>query len=268
MSTGPVVEPRQETVYDGPEVDLFKPRHLKDDQPLPESGKETIHDGEVPEFITRRFNASQVAQLQKPQTETVHQGQIPEMFAKLGRIAHDLVMPDRETIYSGPDVHVKKVVDVSYLEKSEAASDKDQPQKETVFDETTFIAKKLDTTASRSLVTRLVQRASVRFFAVAAQSLIELYICRENLPVAISAGIMFVTFSIVGFYTFKMNLKALLAAIGIYACTTLFMAGNAIMTDNIFMMMVPLLSRGFMIYNLLRTYGLLVDLHLLEAEAY
>jgi hypothetical protein len=46
------------------------------------------------------------------------------------------------------------------------------------------------------------------------------------------------------------------------------MGVNAVITDNIFVMMVPLLSRGFMIYNLLRTYGLLVDLHLLEAEIY
>jgi hypothetical protein len=38
--------------------------------------------------------------------------------------------------------------------------------------------------------------------------------------------------------------------------------------DGIFLMIPTLISRGFMIYNLLRTYGLLVDLHLLEAEAW
>ena len=62
--------------------------------------------------------------------------------------------------------------------------------------------------------------------------------------------------------------KALLFAMGIYGCTTIFMVMNAIIGDGIFVMLVPLLSRGFMIYNLLRTYGLLVDLHLLEAEIY
>lgn len=260
MSTGPTLVPRKETVYDGPEIDLFKPRHLKED-PKPPVGQETVHNGDVPEFITRRFTAAQIAQAAKPQTETVHQGPIPEMFAKLGRIAHDLVMPDRETIYSGPDVKVRQVTDVSYADKAS------EEQKETVFDESKFQAKRMDTSAARSLVTRMVQRASVRFFAVAALSLVELYVCRENLPIAISSGIMVIAFSVVGFYTFKMNLKALLLAISLYACTTLFMLSNAIMTDNLFMMMVPLLSRGFMIYNLLRTYGLLVDLHLLEAEA-
>ena len=40
------------------------------------------------------------------------------------------------------------------------------------------------------------------------------------------------------------------------------------MGDGIFMMLLPLFLQGFMIYNLLRTYGLLVDLHLLEAEIY
>jgi hypothetical protein len=264
MSTGPILEPRKETVYDGPEVDLFKARQLKDEAAKFPAGQETVHAGEVPEFITRRFSAAQVAQAQKPQTETVHQGAIPEMFAKLGRIAQDLVMPDRETIYSGPDVKVRHVTDVSYRDVSEAS----KPKQETVFDESTFKAKTVDTTASRGLVTRMVQRASVRFFAVAIMSLIELFMCRNNLPVAISSGIMCMAFLVVGFYTFKLNLRALLLAIGLYACTTLFMGVNAVITDNIFMMMVPLLSRGFMIYNLLRTYGLLVDLHLLEAEIY
>jgi len=190
------------------------------------------------------------------------------MFSKLGRIAHDLVMPDRETIYSGPDVRVKRVVDVSYLDRLRAEGADRAPQKETVYDEATFKAKQIDTTASRGLVTRMVQRASVRFFAVAALSLIELFLCRDNIPVAISSGIMFIAFSVVGFYTFKMNLKALLFAIGLYACSTLFMAASAMMHDTIFLMIVPLMSRCFMIYNLLRTYGLLVDLHLLEAEIY
>lgn len=268
MSSGPTLVPRKETVYDGPEVDLFKPRHLKDANPPPVSGTETVHDGDVPEFITRRFSKAQTAQLEKSKTETVHHGPIPEMFTKLGRIAQDLVMPDRETIYCGPDVRVKRVEDVSYLERSDSANAEAEARKETVYDETTFIAKRVDTTACRGLVTRIVQRASVRFFAVAILSLIELYICRDNLPVAISSGVMFIAFSVVGFYTFKMNLKALLFAIGIYACTTLFMAINAITGDAMFLMIVPLLSRGFMIYNLLRTYGLLVDLHLLEAEIY
>lgn len=292
----PLVE-RKETVYDGPETDLFKPRHPKNGHSPAADGKETVHEGEVPEFIsrrfspaevadaakpltetvhegevpefiTKRFSAAQVTEALKPQTETVHEGPIPHMFAKLGRIATDLVMPDRETIYSGPDIRVKRVTEVLYHDpKATAAADSDA-KKETVYDETTFQAKKLDTSASRGLVTRLVQRASVRFFAVAALSLVELYACRDNLPVAICSGIMFVAFSVVGFYTFKMNLKALLLAIGLYACTTLFMGVSAIMKDTIFFMIVPLLSRGFMIYNLLRTYGLLVDLHLLEAEIY
>ena len=190
------------------------------------------------------------------------------MFAKLGRIAHDLIMPDRETIYQGPELRIKHVEDVTYLEKVAEPAKADEPVKETVFNETTFIAKKVDTSASRSLVTRLVQRASVRFFAVAALSLFEMYFSRDNLPVAISSGIVFVAFSIVGFYTFKLNLKALLFAIGLYTCRTIFIAVSAMMGDGIFMMLLPLFLQGFMIYNLLRTYGLLVDLHLLEAEIY
>jgi len=254
----------KETVYDGPEVDLFKPKLPKNAL----SPKETVHSGGVPEHITKRYSAAQLAHLSKPQTETVHEGAIPEMFAKLGRIAHDLIMPDREKIYQGPELRIKRVEDVTYLEEKAEIAEAEEPQKETVFNETTFIAKKVDTSASRSLVTRLVQRASVRFFAVAVLSLVEMYISRDNLPVAISSGIVFVAFTIVGIYTFKLNLKALLFAIGLYACRTIFIAVNAMMGDGIFMMLLPLFLQSFMIYNLLRTYGLLVDLHLLEAEIY
>ena len=262
MSSEPPVISRKQTIYDGPEVDLFKPRQLQREA-APASGKETIHNGDVPDFISRRFSPTAAAEPLKSHTETVYQGHhIPEMFLKLGRIAQDLVMPDRETIYQGPEI-VQQVVDITHLSDSSSGS-----QKETVFDENTFIAKKIDTTAARSLVTRLVQRASVRFFAVAILSLVELYLCRHNLPVAISSGIMFLTFSVVGFYTFKLNLKALLCAVGIYALTTLFMVVNAYTTDSLYVLIIPLFSRGFMIYNLLRTYGLLVDLHLLEAEIY
>jgi hypothetical protein len=76
------------------------------------------------------------------------------------------------------------------------------------------------------------------------------------------------TFAIVGVQTYKLNLRALLLAIGLYAFSTLFMLANGIMEDHMLEMLIPLFSRGFMIYNLLRTYGLLVDLHLLEAEIY
>ena len=263
MKSESTLTPRKETVYDGPEVDLFKPRQLKASIAETHAGKETVHQGEIPDFISRRFarKPEQEAPL-KPQTETVHQGPIPEMFAKLGRIAHDLVMPDRETIYQGPEVAFRQVVNVKEL------SSETGEKKETVFDEASFVAKRVDTSAARSLVTRLVQRASVRFFAVAVLSGIEVFFCRENLPIAIGSGIMAFTFAIVGVYTFRLNLKALLLAIGLYACSTLFMAVNGVMTDHMFEMIIPLFSRGFMIYNLLRTYGLLVDLHLLEAEIY
>ena len=263
MSSESTLTPRKETVYDGPEVDLFKPRQLKPSVAETHAGKETVHQGEIPDFISRRFARKPELEVPlKPQTETVHQGPIPEMFAKLGRIAQDLVMPDRETIYQGPEVVFQKAVDVNRL-LSETGE-----KKETVFDEASFIAKRVDTTAARGLVTRLVQRASVRFFAVAVLSGIELYVCRENLAIAIASGIMAFTFAFVGVYTYKLNLKALLFAIGLYACSTLFMMANGIMSDHMLEMIIPLFSRGFMIYNLLRTYGLLVDLHLLEAEIY
>jgi hypothetical protein len=266
MSSDTTPAPVKETVYDGPEIDLFKPKHPNEGAA---SVKETVHGGDIPEHITRKYAAVQVAQLGKPQTETVHEGGIPEMFAKLGRIAHDLIMPDRETVYQGPNLRIKNVEDVTYLEKKAAETSKqEEPQKETVFNETTFIAKKVDTSASRSLVTRLVQRASVRFFAVAVLSLFEIYFSRDNLPVAISSGIVFIAFAIVGVYTYKLNLKALLFAIGLYTCRTIFIVVTAMMGDGIFMMLLPLFLQGFMIYNLLRTYGLLVDLHLLEAEIY
>ena len=263
MSSESTLTPRKETVYDGPEVDLFKPRQLKPTIAETHAGKETVHEGEIPDFISRRFKGKLEQEVPlKPQTETIHQGPIPEMFATLGRIAHALVMPDRETVYQGPEVVSRQTVNLTQL-KSETGE-----KKETVFDEASFIAKRVDTSAARDLVTRMVQRASVRFFAVAVLSGIELYVCRENLPIAIASGIMAFTFAIVGVQTYKLNLKALLLAIGLYACSTLFMIVNGIMGDHMLEMIIPLFSRGFMIYNLLRTYGLLVDLHLLEAEIY
>src|SRR5437868_13270620 len=162
MSSDSTPAPAKETVYSGPEVDLFKPKQPVGANSGAGSVKETVHSGDVPEHITRKYSAAQLAQLSKSQTETVHEGGIPEMFAKLGRIAHDLIMPDRETIYQGPEVRIKRVEDVTYLEKrSETAKVEEtvkETVKETVFNETTFIAKKVDTSASRSLVTRMVQR--------------------------------------------------------------------------------------------------------------
>jgi hypothetical protein len=189
------------------------------------------------------------------------------MFLRLGQIAADIVLPDRETVYQGPETRVKHAVDIKYLE-SRGEAKQDAPGKETVYDESNFVAKRIDTTASRALVTRLVQKASVRFFSVAVLSVLEMYFHWGNLAICISSGIMFGTFVAVGIYTFHMNLKALLFAIAIYTCSTLFMLVNGMMSDDgIFLMIPTLISRAFMIYNLLRTYGLLVDLHLLEAEA-
>jgi hypothetical protein len=265
MKNESTLAPRKETVYDGPEVDIFKPKGFDKPAHDTNSVKETVHDGDVPEFITRRFSKIELQQaIATPQKETIHHGPIPEMFAKLGRIAHDLVMPDRETIYEGPEVAIRKVENVNHTPLSE------EPKaiKETVFDESTFVAARMDTSAARGLVTSMVQRASVRFFAVAILAIVELYLCRENIVLAISSGAIAVTFCVVGFYTYKLNLKALLFAIGIYAVTTLFMVGSAVMNERMLEMLVPLFSRGFMMYNLLRTYGLLVDLHLLESETF
>src|SRR5689334_12960787 len=139
MSSDSTRTPVKETVYDGPEIDLFKPK-LQTNTATP---KETVHGGELPEFVTRKYSAAELAQISKPQPETVHEGAIPEMFAKLGRIAHDLLMPDRETIYQGPEIRIKNVEDVTYLERKDAEVSKEEEDspKETVFNETTFIAK-------------------------------------------------------------------------------------------------------------------------------
>lgn len=258
--SGHPITPKKETIYDGPEIELFKPRHLRTEQKFP-SGQETVHDGEVPDFLTRRLKQNELTL--PPQTETVHEGAFPAFLSKLGHIAQDIVMPDKETIYDGPEVRARRVIAVSHCEISDDA----QPKTETVFDETTFKPKQIDTTASRALVTRLAQRASVRFFAVAALSVIEMSLCRDHLAVFVSSALMFVTFAVVGFYTLKMNLKALLVAVALYSCSTVFMAVNAAVGGiGIILISPALVSRGFMIYNLLRTYGLLVDLHLLEAE--
>ncbi|HET9742337.1 MAG TPA: hypothetical protein VFQ00_06285 [Terriglobales bacterium] len=259
MSSGHTAPPRQETVYDGPEIDLFKPRHLRQQSDSKVPTTETVHDGDIPEFITRKFKLADIPQ---PVTsETVYHGTIPEMFLKLGRIAQDIVMPDRETIYEGPEI-ASRAAGANLAHANEEGA----PQTETVYDETKFQPKRMDTTACRNLVTRLVQRASVRFFAVAFMSLVEVFVCRENLAISLASGLMCLTFACVGFYTYKLNLKALLIATGLYAATTIFMLGMAMYRGQLFLVLVPLLSRGFMIYNLLRTYGLLVDLHLLEAE--
>src|SRR5689334_17914395 len=127
MSTDSTSTPVKETIYDGPEVDLFKPKQPTSTNSGTAALKETVHSGDVPEHITRKYSAAQLAQLSKPQTETIHEGGIPEMFAKLGRIAHDLIMPDRETIYQGPEVRIKRVEDVTYLEKSSEGVRAEEP---------------------------------------------------------------------------------------------------------------------------------------------
>jgi hypothetical protein len=256
----PPITPKKETIYDGPDVELFKTRHLREEQKFP-AGQETVHDGDVPDFLTRRFKQRDTTAL--AQAETIHEGAFPAFLSKLGHIAQDIVMPDKETVYDGPEIKARAATNISHSE----SWDDGQPKTETVFDETTFKPKQIDTTASRALVKRLAQRASVRVFAIAGLSLVEMALCRDHLAVFISSALMFVTFVVVGVYTLKMSMKALLIATCLYACSTLFMAINAAMTGiGIILISPALVSRGFMIYNLLRTYGLLVDLHLLEAE--
>lgn len=173
-------------------------------------------------------------------TETVYDG--PEAFARAAR-ASSKGNGNTETVYSGLGT-------------------------QTVFDESTFTAKRIDSSLARKAVTSTIRWSSLRFFLVAALSLIEFLLYRdESDEIAFISGATFLVFLAVGVYAYKLSRVAFLVALGIYGLSTTCLAIYAMTTEfGIFLVIKPMIARCILLYSLYRNYGLLTDLHLLENE--
>ena len=175
---------------------------------------------------------------QPPKKETVYSGPTPAAFA--ARTAPSAAgTAGSGTVYNGP------------------------APGGTVFDETKFVAKRPDRSLAVAATTKRVRWFSVRFFVVAAITLFEAYIFRDNDPtVAMGSFLVGVVFLVIGIFAMRLSRVAFLVAMAIYALDTVGVFLWAMSTDGgLFFAIKPLIVHGVILHQLYLNYGLLVDLH-------
>jgi hypothetical protein len=172
-----------------------------------------------------------------PRKNTVYQGQSAKEPAYTGSS-----VGVKETVYSGPT------------------------RKETVFDASKHVSKKIDTTFSRAAMAKSTRSSAIRFLIVAALSGWEYFSYRgENEGVSTTSLFTCIIFFILAIYAYKMSRGAFLAAIVVYGISTLLMVGAALTSAEGFMLVLkPLIARCILIYNLQQKYCQLTDLYDLE----
>jgi hypothetical protein len=132
----------------------------------------------------------------------------------------------------------------------------------TVFDESKFVAKKVDSTLARQVTTRKVRRQTLRFFIVAALSLVEVMIYWTSDPMfALSAGIVCGVFLAIGVFAYRLNKVAFYVGTGIYGAQTLYLLYLFFFTDAGFLFWAePLLIHALIVYRLWVAIGHLEEL--------
>lgn len=174
---------------------------------------------------------------QPPKKETVYSGPTPTAFAT--RTAQSAGSAGGGTVYNGP------------------------APGGTVFDETKFVAKRPDRSLAVAATTRKVRWFSLRFFVVAAVTLFEAYIFRDDDPtVAMASLLVGVVFLVIGIFAMRLSRVAFLAALAIYGLDTLGIFLWAMGTDGGLLFAIkPLIVHGVILHQLYLNYGMLVDLH-------
>ncbi|MFB3815248.1 MAG: hypothetical protein ACE14L_14165 [Terriglobales bacterium] len=123
------------------------------------------------------------------------------------------------TVYNGPSVPVEN------LWGGNRRGTGDAPKTETVFDETTFVARKTDNSVAVAATRKKARAMSLRFFLVAVISGVEaaLFAGYELLPLAAAAVLVALFFTVLGMFAFRMSKNAFLAGALVYAGDTLFL---------------------------------------------
>src|SRR5262245_2359043 len=176
---------------------------------------------------------------QPPKKETVYSGPVPTAFAARTASSARGAIPASGTVYSGP------------------------APGGTVFDETKFVPKQADRSLAVAATTNKVRWFSLRFFLVAAVTLFEAYIFRDDDPtVAMGSLLVGVVFLAIGIFAVRLSRVAFLVAMAIYALDTLALLLWAMSTDGGFFFAVKsLIVHGVILHQLYLNYGMLVDLH-------
>ena len=203
----------------------------------------------------------------------------------------EIVLPKKETVYSGPAVPQKETV---YSGPAQASSKKETvfgggallTPPETVyggaaaetagtsvkgstggmvFDPAKHVAKKIDTSIARAATQKTIRRASLRFFVIGGLAIFEAIVFWQHPAIGYGAALVAVVFLSIGAFAFRMNRIAFLAAIAVYVLQTASYLVIAMTTDSGFLFVLkPLIVKCIVLYNLYLNYGLLTDLHDLE----
>ena len=137
------------------------------------------------------------------------------------------------------------------------------PEKQTIFDETTFVPKRPDRSFSKKATTNKVQKASIWFFVVAAVSLVEaIFFGASNLALAVSSGLVALIFAALGALAFRVHKTAFLAGLLIYAGETMQLLVQGWKTSMI-QVAFGIVAHCAIAYRLYLAYGMICDL---EAE--
>ena len=133
----------------------------------------------------------------------------------------------------------------------------------TVFDESKFVARKPDNFLAVAATTSKVRWFALRFFIVAAVSLYEFYIFRDDdSTVAMTSLFVGLVFMCIGIFAIRLSRVAFLVAMAIYSLDTLGIFLWAMNTDGGFFFAIkPLIVHGVILHQLYLNYGMLVDLH-------
>jgi hypothetical protein len=176
---------------------------------------------------------------QPPKKETVYSGPVPPGFGTRTQSSSTTATAISGTVYNGP------------------------APGGTVFDETKFVAKKPDRSMAVAATTKKIRWFSLRFFLVAAVSLIEYFALRESdSTVAMASLFVFFVFLLIGIFAMRLSRVAFLVALAIYGLDTAGILLWALNTDGgLFFAMKPLIVHGIILHQLYLNYGLLVDLH-------
>ena len=135
---------------------------------------------------------------------------------------------------------------------------------ETSFDETTFVAKRVDTTLSRAATQRKMRRVALGFFLVTSFAVIDYFRYREQPYLGAGALVSVVMFTLLGIYAYRMSRRAMLLAT--VWCGLIFVASLYELVTGAWTLsaLVPVVVRAMLVGEMYRNYGMLCDLDELE----
>jgi hypothetical protein len=173
----------------------------------------------------------------------------------------------KETLYEGPPPAAAWRVPEAPLAKKETVyGGPAAPAKETLFDESRFVAKTSDNSLAVRATTGQIRRASLRFFIVAGITLLEgIYLGQAGDKVgALAAGVVVAVFALLGIFAYRKSKAAFLVGMGLYALDTLLLILVG-MNSTVILVAYAVVVHCIVIYRLYVAYGMIRELEMAEA---